>query len=501
MNDPGWRWLALMGGPVLAACVYFLLPAEYVGTDGAVRALAPGARGAAAVTIWMALWWITEAIPVYVTALLPLAVFPLLGTATVEVAAGAYGDPLIFLFFGGFILALALERWGLHRRVALTVLRSVGSRPDYIVGAFMGITAFISLWVTNTATTLMMLPVALSVADTLADAHPAGQPAEPRTANVATALMLGVAYAASIGGMGTMIGTAPNVFVASFINTRLQQEISFLDWMIVAMPLVILLLAAAWWLLTRGIFRLGHEPLPGTRTVLQGLAATLGPVTSAEQRTAVVFLLTAAAWVFRGLLDDVVIGGLRPFSGLTDAGVAISAAILLFVLPAGRTHPGERLMDWPTAKRVPWGLLLLFGGGLSLAATFEQTGLADYVAAQGQGLENLPVWVLVLCIVTVVVFLSEIASNVATATTVVPVLAALAIGAGLAPVPLVLAACFAASCGFMLPVATPPNAIAYGTGRVTAGQMARAGFLLNVMGIVFITAVTCGIIIPFIGAK
>ena len=501
MIDERSRWLVLLAGPLLALGVYFLLPVEYVATDGTPGVLAPGARGAAAVTAWMALWWITDVIPVYVTAMLPLALFPLLGTATVEEAAGAYGDPLIFLFFGGFILALALERWGLHRRVALTVLRSVGSRPDYIVGAFMGITAFISLWVTNTATTLMMLPVALSVADTLVESQPAGRPAEARTANVPTALMLGVAYAASIGGMGTMIGTAPNVFVASFINTRLQVEISFLDWMMLAMPIVILLLAGTWWLLTRGIFRLGREPLPGTHAVLEGLAGALGPVMPAERRTAVVFLLAAAAWVCRGLLGDITLAGLKPFSGLTDAGIAIGAAILLFVLPAGRGHGREMLMDWNTAKRAPWGLLLLFGGGLSLAASFEQTGLAAYVAALGRGLENLPVWVLVMCIATVVVFLSEIASNVATATTVVPVLAALAAGAGLAPVPLVLAACFAASCGFMLPVATPPNAIAYGTGRVTAGQMARAGFLLNVMGILFITVVTCGIIIPFIGAK
>lgn len=501
MIDPGRRWLALLAGPLLALGIYLLLPGEYVATDGLPRALEPGARGAAAMTAWMALWWITDVTPVYVTAMLPLAAFPLLGTATIGEAAGAYGDPLIFLFFGGFILALALERWGLHRRVAFTVLRSVGSRPDYIVGAFMAIAAFLSLWVTNTATTLMMLPVALSVADTLADAHPAGEAVEPRTADVGTALMLGVAYAASIGGMGTIIGTAPNVFVASFINTQLHLEISFLDWMILALPLVILLLLAAWLLLTRGVFRVGHEPLPGTHAVLAGLAEGLGPVTPAERRTAIVFLLAAAAWMFRGLLGDLTIAGAMPFSGLTDAGVAIAAAILLFVLPAGRGTAGETLMDWDTAKRVPWGLLLLFGGGLSLAASFERTGLAAYVAAQGQGLENLPVWALVACIAAVVVLLSEIASNLATATTVVPVLAALAVGAGLAPAPLVLAACFAASCGFMLPVATPPNAIVYGTGRVTAGQMAKAGFLLNVIGILFITVMTCGIISPFIGAK
>lgn len=494
------RWLALLAGPLLAVSIYFLLPVEYVSADGALRALGPGAHAAAAVAGWMALWWITDVIPVYVTAMLPLALFPLLGTATVEEAAGAYGDPLIFLFFGGFIVALALERWGLHRRVAMTVLQFVGSRPDYIVGAFMGITSFISLWVTNTATTLMMLPVALSVVDSLAVSSTAGDAADPRTSQLGAALMLGVAYAASIGGMGTMIGTAPNVFVASFINHQLNLKISFLDWMIVAMPLVVLLLLAAWWLLTRGVFRLGREPLPGTRQVLQGLTAELGPMTRAERLTALVFLLTAGAWVFRALLAEVTIAGLQPFVGLTDAGIAISAAVLLFVLPAG-TGDHRFLMDWPTASRVPWGLLLLFGGGLSLAASFERTGLADYVASQGQGLERLPTWVLVAGIATVVVFLSEIASNMATAATAVPVLASLAIGAGLPPVPLVLAACFAASCGFMLPVATPPNAIAYGTGRVTAGQMARAGFLLNILGILFITAVTCGIIIPFMGAK
>ena len=500
MGDTGRRWLALWLGPMLAVSVYFTLPVAYVHADGTVQSLGPGAHGAAAVAIWMAVWWITDVIPVYVTAMLPLALFPLLGTATVEQAAGAYGDPLIFLFFGGFILALALERWGLHRRVALTVLQFVGSRPDYIVGAFMGITAFLSLWVTNTATTLMMLPVALSVVDTLAVSNKAGAPPDPRLTYLGPALMLGVAYAASIGGMGTMIGTAPNVFVASFINSQLHREISFLDWMLVAMPLVVLLLIAAWCLLTRGVFRVGREPLPATRRVLQELTGELGPVTRAERLTALVFLVTAAAWVFRGLLANVSMAGSRPFAGLTDAGIAISAAVLLFVLPAG-TRDHRFLMDWATASRVPWGLLLLFGGGLSLAASFEQTGLADYVASQGQGLGRLPTWVLVAGIATVVVFLSEIASNMATAATVVPVVASLAIGAGLPPVPLVLAACFAASCGFMLPVATPPNAIAYGTGRVTAGQMARAGFLLNLLGIVFITAVTCGIIVPFIGAK
>lgn len=301
--------MALCLGPVLAVSVYFTLPVAYVLADGTIQPLGPGAHGAAAVAVWMAVWWMTDVIPVYVTAMLPLALFPLLGTATVDEAAGAYGDPLIFLFFGGFILALALERWGLHRRVALTVLRCVGSRPDHIVGACMGITAFISLWVTNTATTLMMLPVALSVVDTLARPNTAGESVDPRTEFLGPALMLGVAYAASIGGMGTMIGTAPNVFVASFITSQLHREISFLDWMLVAMPLVIVLLIAAWCLLTRGVFRVGRDPLPETRRVLLELAGALGPVTRAECLTALIFLVTAAAWVFRGLLVQVSIAG------------------------------------------------------------------------------------------------------------------------------------------------------------------------------------------------
>jgi len=500
MLDAGRRLMILVAGPVLATIVFLLLPGEYLEMDGSVAVLTPGARGAAAITAWMALWWITDVIPVYVTAMLPLALFPLLGVATIADVAGAYGNPMIFLFFGGFILALALERWGLHRRVALSVLRRVGSRPDFIVGTFMGITAFISLWVTNTATTLLMLPVAVSVIDTLAAAEKSAHPAGPRAQRISPALLLGVAYAASIGGMGSIIGTAPNAFVATFINSQLEYEISFLDWMMLALPLVLVLLLAAWLLLTRGVFRLGSERVTGTHALLEGLAAQQGAVTRAEKLTAGVFLMTAAAWVFRSPLVEISVGGVQPFVGLTDAGIAIGAAILLFVLPSGEADRGF-LMDWATAARVPWSLLLLFGGGLSLAASFEQTGLANYIAAQGQGLDQLPAWLLIMCAAMAVVFLSEIASNLATATTVVPVLASLAIGAGLDPVPLVLAACFAASCGFMLPVATPPNAIIYGTGRVWAGQMARAGFLLNVIGILFITAATCGIIIPVLGAN
>jgi sodium-dependent dicarboxylate transporter 2/3/5 len=484
------RALALAAGPLLALLAFGLLPATYAGTDGAVVALTPGARGAAAMTVWMACWWILEPVPVYVTALLPLALFPLLGTASAAATAAAYGDPLVFLFFGGFILALALERWGLHRRLALAVLRVVPPRPDLLVGAFMGVAAFISLWVSNTATTLMLLPVAQSVL--------AGVAADERAADPAplpAALLLGIAYAASIGGMGTVIGTAPNVFVASFLRNQLGVDVGFGAWMAVAVPLVLVMLPAAWWVLTHGVLRVGRAPLGTAGAAVARLGAELGPLSPGARRTALVFVATAVAWVLRPWLGDLRVAGLAPFAGVTDTTVAVLGALALFIVPAGGRDRGT-LMDWDTAARLPWGLLILFGGGLSLAAALQDSGCADFLAASGAALPGLPLPLLVLLVVAGVVFLSEVASNAATAATAVPILAALAAGAGLDPVALVLAACFAASCGFMLPVATPPNAIAYGTGRVPSRLMARAGLVLNLLGILFITALTCGIIVP-----
>lgn len=490
---PAWRALSLAAGPLLALASALALPDIYTDPAGDPVALAPGARAVAAMTVWMAVWWITEPIPVYATAMLPLALFPLLGIASAGATAAAYGDPLVFLFFGGFILALGLERWGLHERLALAVLRTVTPRPDRIVGAFMLVAAFLSLWVSNTATTLMLLPVAQSVLASVGPAGP-GRPA-PGPAPFASALVLGIAYAASIGGMGTVIGTAPNVFVASFLRNQLQVDIGFLDWMLVAVPLVLLLLPAAWWVLTRVVLTVGTTPLPAAATTVARLSRGLGPLVPGARRTAVVFVLAAVAWVMRPWVGGLAIGGAMPFAGVTDTTVAIAAALLLFVLPAGGGQRGA-LMDWETAARLPWGLLVLFGGGLSLAAALQASGFAAFLAAAGASLGGLPPWLLVLLVTTAVVFLSEVASNAATAATAVPILAAVASGMGIAPVPLVLAACFAASCGFMLPVATPPNAIAYGTGVVPARLMTRAGILLNLLGILFISGLTWGIIMP-----
>jgi sodium-dependent dicarboxylate transporter 2/3/5 len=329
----------------------------------------------------------------------------------------------------------------------------------------------------------------------LAGVQAPAERAPDAAAPLPAALLLGIAYAASIGGMGTVIGTAPNVFVASFLRNQLGVDVGFVEWMAVAIPLVLVLLPAAWWLLTHGVLRVGRAPLGETGAAVARLGAELGPLAPGARRTAVVFAATAAAWVLRPWLGDLRLAGLAPFAGVTDTTVAILAALALFIVPAGGRDRGA-LMDWETAARLPWGLLILFGGGLSLAAALQDSGCADFLAASGAALPGLPQVLMVLLVVAGVVFLSEVASNAATAATAVPILAALAAGAGLDPVALVLAACFAASCGFMLPVATPPNAIAYGTGLVPSRLMARAGVLLNLLGILFITALTCGIIVP-----
>lgn len=486
------RALWLVSGPLLAVAVALALPVDYVDAGGIAAELPAGARTVAAITIWMAVWWITEPVPVYATALLPVVLFPLFDVTPTAVTAAAYGDPLVFLFLGGFILARALEKWGLHERLALAVLAVVSPRPDRIVAAFMGVAAFVSLWVTNTATTLMLLPVAQSVLAGVGDTSRKGAAGQ---AAFAGALVLGIAYAATIGGMGTVIGTAPNVFVASFLRNQMQADISFLDWMLLALPLVVVLLPVTWWVLTRIVLSVPREPVAGAADTLARLAAGQAPLLPGGRRTALVFVFAAAAWILRPWLASLAVAGATPLAGMTDTTVAITAALLLFIVPAGGGERGA-LLDWETVRGLPWGLLILFGGGLALAAALQSSGFAGYLAAVGAGLADLPPWLLLVVVTSGVVFLSEIASNTATAATVIPVLAAVAGGMGVPPVPLVLAACFAASCGFMLPVATPPNAIAYGTGLVPGQLMARAGILLNVLGILFISALTWGIIIP-----
>ncbi|MBT8445536.1 MAG: DASS family sodium-coupled anion symporter [Gammaproteobacteria bacterium] len=443
-----------------------------------------------AIAALMATWWVSEALPVAATALVPLVAFPLLGIAPVDAAARPYANPLIYLFLGGFMLALAVERWGLHRRIALHVLRLAGGRPDHLVGGFMLATGVISMWVSNTATTIMMLPIASSVVPLLA--HDADDD------EFALALFLAIAYAASIGGVGTLIGTPPNAFMAAFMSETYGIEIGFARWMLVGLPVASVMMLAAWLLLTRWRFRLHRRPVADTDAVIQAELEALGPISGSELRVAMVFVCVAGLWVLRPYLAP----SLEALTGgrLSDPVIAIAGALALFMIPCGRDAPERTaLLDWKTAEHVPWGVLLLFGGGLSLASAIAETGLAVWLAHSLTGLAALPVLVIVMVTAALILMLTEISSNTATTAAFLPVIAALAVSIGQHPLLLVIPSALAASCAFMLPVATPPNAIVFSSGRVTIPQMARAGVWLNLLALVVVTALTYSLALSVFG--
>jgi sodium-dependent dicarboxylate transporter 2/3/5 len=357
------------------------------------------------------------------------------------------------------------------------------------------------MWVSNTATAIMLLPVATSVIALVARQHGAATAAEAVAnrdsplRNFALCLLLGIAYSASIGGLATPIGTPPNVLLLSYAKTQLGREISFARWMGVALPLVVILLPLCWLLLTRVLYRIRLGPIEGGRGLFTRALQELGPLSRGERSVLVIFLLAAVSWITRPLLNQLELAGLQPFAGLTDAGIAMIAAMLLFVAPGERT-PRRFALDWETAIKLPWGILLLFGGGLSLAAAVQGNGVGEFLASLVAGLAGTPSLVIVLCVVTGIVFLTELTSNTATTATLIPVLAALAPGLGLEPLTLIVPAALAASCAFMLPVATPPNAIVFGSGLVRMPEMSRAGFWLNWVAIVLITALVYAVVIP-----
>lgn len=444
----------------------------------APEGMAPEAWRAAGVGLLMASWWMTEALPIAATSLVPLALFPLVGVAPIQDAATPYANPIIFLFLGGFLLAKGLERWALHRRIALAVIAAVGTEPRRIVLGFMLAAALLSMGISNTATAVMMLPIALSVVN-LARRDDVGSEAEDHT--FALVLMLGVAYACSIGGLGTLIGTPTNAFLAAFVQETYGVEVSFAGWLVLGVPLVLLGLAVVYGLLTRVIFPVRLPGVPGGQAFIQQQREALGPISGPEVRVALVFGGVSVLWMVRPLLQSVV-------PGASDAGLAMFGALALFALPASSKEvPGARLLDWETARTLPWGILLLFGGGLSLAGAISSTGLATWIGEALSVFAGLPTWALVGIVVAVIVVLTELTSNTATAAAFLPVLAALAATTGLAPSLLLVPATVAASCAFMLPVATPANAIAYGSGHVTIGEMVRAGLWLNLAFAVLVT--------------
>jgi sodium-dependent dicarboxylate transporter 2/3/5 len=502
------KHIGLFGGPLLALACFHLLPSHYAAGPADAVELTRAGRATFGMMVWMATWWMTEAVEIEVTALLPIVAFPLFGIAPLAAVLPPYAADVIFLFMGGFIIALAIERWGLDRRIAFCTLRLVGARPGAIIGGFMAVTAFLSMWVSNTATAAMMVPIALSVIDLVlrsrtgaglreAGGIPATGSPEGR---FATCLLLGVAYSASIGGVATIIGSPPNGIAVRFMQQTYQIEIGFLDWLLICGPFTLLFLPIAWWLMTRVLFPTDIGEIAGGRRYFDAQYRKLGPLSRAEKTVLAVFSATAFLWVFSPMLREVEIAGARPLAPLSDAVIAMLAALALFLIPVGKSD-GTRAMDWSTARKLPWGVLMLFGGGLTLAAAVEANGVSEFIGNATRGMAGLHPLLLLLVFTAVTVFLSELTSNTAQVATMAPVLAAMAPALGIHPYVLILACTLGASSAYMMPVGTPPNAIVFGTGLVRMPQMIRAGFWLNLAGILVITALAWWLVAPALGGS
>jgi sodium-dependent dicarboxylate transporter 2/3/5 len=451
----------------------------------AALALSPAPSGlsaagwaTAAFAVWMAIWWATEALPLFVTALLPLVILPLLGIADVNTAAAPFANPVVFLLLGGFLIALAVQRWDLHRRIAFHIILGVGNRPLNLIGGVMLASAALSMWISNTATTVMMLPIAVSLITVVL---PPGSTLGRDATNFGAAMMLGVAYAASIGGMATLIGSPPNALAASYLGQTFNVQVTFAEWMALAFPIAAVMLVLAFLVLTRIAFPFSGT-LAATEThVVAEMLRDMGPVSVPEKRVAAVFAAVAAGWIFYPLIGDWL--GIR----IADTSIAIAGAIALFAIPAD-WRARRFLLDWPTARKAPWDILVLFGGGLSLAQAIDSSGLAAWIGNGLSFLHGMNLIVLVAAATLLVVFLTELMSNTATAAAFLPIAGRLAIGAEAAPFLIAVPVALAASAAFMLPVATLPNALVFGTGYITLPQMVRAGFILSLVAAGVITA-------------
>lgn len=483
------RLIGFFGALAAAILIYFIMPQE----------VPEAARLTAATAILMGGWWMTEAIPIPATALVPLVVFPVFNKEVkIDTIGASYGNNIIFLFMGGFLLALAMQRWNLHRRIALLTLRVMGTSSSMMVAGFMIATGFLSMWVSNTATAVMMIPIGVSVlmlvaqvgGNTTIDIKDGADPESEEVknavikSNFGTALMLGIAYAASIGSLGTLIGTPPNTLLAGYMADTHGVEIGFGQWMLVGVPLAVVTLVICWFLLTKVFFKPEIKEIPGGKRLIAEEYERLGKMTAGEAKVLAIFVLAALSWIFVPVF-------FKSNAPITDAGIAIVVGLILFALPAGGgAQKGVRLIDWETATKLPWGVLLLFGGGLALSGQFTSSGLTKWIGDSVGGLQGMSILLLVLLVTAGVIFLTELTSNTATAATFLPVAGGIAMGMGFDPMLLAIPVALAATCAFMLPVATPPNAIAYGSGYVTIGQMVKGGLWLNLISIVLITITT-----------
>lgn len=478
---PLTKWIGFFGGLLVFVLMLFSSPPENLSLAG---------WRTAAVALLMATWWVTEVIPIFATALIPLVLFPILDITDIDAAAAPYADPMIYLFLGGFIIAIAMKRWDLHRRIALGIISFIGAKPRNIIAGFIVSSAFMSMWVSNTAATMMMLPIGLSVIQ-LTKTGTQDPDKLSQNRNFALALMLGIAYAANVGGLGTVIGTPTNALMIAFVNDAYNMEITFAQWMGLGVPVVILGLPIIFYTLTSIVFPVRLKTVPGGREYIDDEMKRLGTISRPEMIVGSVFVLVALLWIGRPLLEPII-------PGLSDASIAIFGALLLFLIPVN-LDKSVFIMRWKDAEEVPWGVLILFGGGLSLAGAIQKTGLAEWVGGYFSILGGWPVILTIFVIAIIIIMFTELASNSATAAAFLPVIASVAIGIGQDPLLFAIPITMVASCAFMLPVATPPNAIVYGSGVMNIPQMVRAGLVLNLFFAMLITLLTYFLFTLFLG--
>ncbi len=463
-------------GPSLFLLLEFLLPSSLF-TQNAIHVLA--------IAGWLVTWWISEAAPIPVTALLPLILFPALGIMTMTDAAMPYANPVIFLFMGGFMIALALEKHRLHERIALNLIRITGTSGNGIILGFTLATALLSMWISNTATALMMLPIALSVIDLLRQPESElGAALSKNEKYFALGLMLSIGYSASIGGMATIIGTPPNVVFAGFMREFYQTDLEFGRWMLVGLPVTFLTLFSAYFLITRVLYPNKMKSVPGSELLITNRLLALGKMKKEEKRVLMVFALTSFCWIFQNLINSFFDGKV-----LNDTNIAMTGGILMFLVPSNFKR-SEFLLDWEYTKRLPYGILILFGGGICLAKGMETTGIVNLIGETVANRNAMSVWMLAGILAAIALFLTEIMSNVALVTIFIPVVFGIANGLGINPLILGMPVTFAASCAFMFPISTPPNAIVFSSGHIAMKDMVRAGVLLDIVSLVIIILTT-----------
>jgi len=461
--------IGLFLGPLL-----FILTLLFFHPEG----LSKPANAVLASALWIAVWWITEALPIAVTALLPIILFPLSGGLKLEETTASYGHKYVFLYIGGFIVAIAIEKWNLHKRIALNIIKIVGTNVVHIILGFMIATAFLSMWISNTASTVMILPIGMAIVSQLKD-NP--KTIENENLIFGKALMLAIAYSASIGGMATLIGTPPNLVLAGVVKETYGVEITFSQWFKFGFPISVTLLFLCWFYLTRIAFKFKQKAFPGGGDEILTQLKALGKISFEEKSVLTVFACTALAWISGSFL-------IKPYvPAIDDTIIGILAGTVLFLLPSGVKN--GRLLNWNDAIRLPWGIILLFGGGMALASGFESSGLAVWIGQQMTSLSNLPLLLILLILIASVNFLTEITSNLATTAMLLPVLVSMASAIGVHPYLLLLGATVAASCAFMLPVATPPNAVVFGSGYLEIPDIVKKGFWMNILSIVLLTAI------------